>query len=79
MEHVSQACLFLEDAGDLGQALNRDVDEMSMDEQVRLAVKTSHSLHHLKPKQEPPSVAARKGKLRVCGLCSRHGGVLMSG
>ena len=43
MEHVSQACLFLEDAGDLGQALNRDVDEMSMDEQVRLSVKTSHS------------------------------------
>ena len=34
MEHVSQAVLFLEDAGDLGQALNTDVDEMSMDEQV---------------------------------------------
>ena len=34
VEHVSQAVLFLEDAGDLGQALNTDVDEMSMDEQV---------------------------------------------
>lgn len=34
VEHVSQAALFLEDAGDLSQALNRDVDEMSMDEQV---------------------------------------------
>lgn len=37
MEHVSQAALFLEDAGDLGQALNTDVDEMSMDEQVSLS------------------------------------------
>ena len=36
VEHVSQAALFLEDAGDLSQALNRDVDEMSMDEQVSL-------------------------------------------
>ena len=35
MEHVSQAVLFLEDAGDLGQALSTDVDEMSMDEQVQ--------------------------------------------
>jgi len=34
VEHVTQATLFLEDAGDLSQALNRDVDEMSMDEQV---------------------------------------------
>ena len=34
VEHVSQAALFLEDASDLSQALNRDVDEMSMDEQV---------------------------------------------
>ena len=44
MEHVSQAALFLEDAGDLSQALNRDVDEMSMDEQVvQAARKTSRT------------------------------------
>ena len=40
MEHVSQAALFLEDAGDLSQALNRDVDEMSMDEQVSQGLPT---------------------------------------
>ena len=68
VEHVSQACLFLEDAGDLGQALNRDVDEMSMDEQVRLAVKTSHSPASLITQAGTPQRCSKKRK--IAGMLS---------
>ena len=72
MEHVSQACLFLEDAGDLGQALNRDVDDMSMDEQVRLALKTSQCPALLETKARTPQCCSKN--LRACCVYGRHSG-----
>ena len=56
VEHVSQAVLFLEDAGDLGQALNTDVDEMSMDEQVYCPA----ALH-----------ASLRGSSCLCNMCAQ--------